>query len=697
VWSKGATGTYTLLMADARGPADRAAAAARAAGASGRHAHVLTEDGAATPDRPWIFRTYVGHSSTRASNELFRRNLEQGQSGLSIAFDLPTQCGYSSDHPLARPEIGKVGVPINSLDDLHLLFEGIELRTANTSMTINGTAMWLMALYLALARERGEDERSLRGTTQNDIIKEYLARGTYIFPPEASLRLTAEMYEYCLDRVPQWNPSNVCAYHLQEAGATPSQELAFSLSTAIGILDLLRQRGRLAPAELARVVGRISFFVNAGIRFVEETCKMRAFVQLWNRITRDRYGIDDPELRRFRYGVQVSSLNLTERQPENNAWRILIECLGVLLSRDARCRALQLPCWNEALSLPRAWDQQWSLRLQQILAYETDLLEYPDIFDGSPVIQSKVEALAGAAQAEIELILAMGGVRVAIEGGYMKSELVRSMAHRVARIASGEQVVVGVNRWTEGLPSPLVAGDIGLFRPPPALAEEALAALARTRERRDQARVGRALEALRHAAAGGDNLVEPSIECALARVTTGEWADALRSVFGEYRAATGVDGQALPLDGARMAALRERVDRVCRRDGRRPRLVIGKPGLDGHSNGAEIIAVSARDAGFDVVYAGIRLAPADIVASAVEEGADVLGLSILSGSHLELVGEVMALLEQAGTAGDIPVIVGGIVPAEDAAELRKAGVVRVFTPADYEITEVVERLVELVE
>jgi ethylmalonyl-CoA mutase len=687
-----------MSEADPTSPAARAALAARAAGASGRHAHVLTEDGANTPDRPWIFRTYAGHSSARASNELFRQNLAQGQTGLSIAFDLPTQCGYSSDHPLARPEIGKVGVPVNTLDDLHLLFDGIDLAAANTSMTINGTAMWLLALYLALARERGIDERALRGTTQNDIIKEYLARGTYIFPPDASLRLTAEMYEYCLDRVPQWNPSNVCSYHLQEAGATPEQELAFSLVTAIGLLDLLRERGRLGPEQFARCVGRISFFVNAGIRFVEETCKMRAFVQLWDETTRTRYAITDPELRRFRYGVQVNSLNLTEQQPENNAWRILIECLGVLLSRDARCRALQLPCWNEALSLPRPWDQQWSLRLQQILAYETDLLEYPDLFDGSPVVASKVEALAGAARGEIGRILDMGGVRAAIEGGYMKSELVRSMAQRVARIATGEQVVVGVNRWSEGLPSPLTGGDdSGMFRPTRQLADEALAALAAARQRRDGDRVRTALEALRAAAVGGHDLVEPSIECALARVTTGEWADALRQVFGEYRAATGVEGQALPLDGGRMAALRERVERVCERRGRRPRIVIGKPGLDGHSNGAEVIAVSARDAGFDVIYAGIRLAPAEIVASAVEEGADLIGLSILSGSHMELVEEVMAQLEEAGAARDIPVVVGGIVPPADAAELLARGVRRVFTPADYQVADVVERIVDLVE
>jgi (2R)-ethylmalonyl-CoA mutase len=685
-------------MGDPDSPSARAVAAARAAGASGRHSHVLTEDGANTPDRPWIFRTYAGHSSPRASNQLFRQNLASGQTGLSIAFDLPTQCGYSSDHPLARPEIGKVGVPVNTLDDLHVLFDGIELAAANTSMTINGTAMWLLALYLALARERGEDTRALRGTTQNDIIKEYLARGTYIFPPEASMRLTAEMVEYCVEHTPHWNPTNICSYHLQEAGATPEQELAFSLVTAVGLLDLLRERGRLDPAQFARSVGRISFFVNAGIRFVEETCKMRAFVQLWDEITRERYGIDDPELRRFRYGVQVNSLNLTEQQPENNAWRILIECLGVLLSRDARCRALQLPCWNEALSLPRPWDQQWSLRLQQILAYETDLLEYPDLLAGSPVVASKVAALADGARGEIERILALGGVRAAVEGGIMKSELVRSMAQRVARIASGDQVVVGVNRWSEGLASPLLGGDdSGIFRPPRELADEALASLEQARQRRDLDRVRASLDSLRAAANRGDNLMEPSIECALARVTTGEWADALRQVFGEYRAATGVDGQALPQGDGRMAALRDRVERLCQRRGRRPRVVIGKPGLDGHSNGAEIIAVSARDAGLDVIYAGIRLAPAEIAASAVEEGADLLGLSILSGSHMELVEEVMARLEEAGAARDIPVVVGGIVPPADAEALVARGVRQIFTPAAYQVVDVVERMIELIE
>ncbi|HEU4730852.1 MAG TPA: methylmalonyl-CoA mutase family protein, partial [Kofleriaceae bacterium] len=497
-------------------------------------------------DPPWIFRTYAGHSSAKASNELFRGNLAAGQTGLSIAFDLPTQCGYDSDHPLARPEVGKVGVPIASLDDMHALFEGIPIEQMNTSMTINGTAMWLLALYVGLARERGVPEAKLRGTTQNDIVKEYLARGTYIFPPEPSLDLIAETYEYCVARMPQWNPSNVCSYHLQEAGATPVQELAFALADAIGVLDRVRARGRVDAAAFAQCVGRMSFFVNAGMRFVEEMCKMRAFAQLWDELCRERYGVEDPRLRQFRYGVQVNSLGLTEQQPENNAWRIAIEMLGVTLSRDARCRALQLPTWNEALSLPRPWDQQWSLRLQQILAYETDLLEYGDLFAGSPVVAAKVAELCGAARLELIQIAEQGGIQGAIESGYCKKELVRAMAERMARIERGEQVVVGVNRWTEGIGSPLVAGDDGgVFRADPAAAEQALAALARTRARRDPRRVAAALAALEAAARAGQPVMEPSIECALARVTTGEWAGTLRGVWGEYRAHTGVAGARL--------------------------------------------------------------------------------------------------------------------------------------------------------
>jgi len=644
----------------------------------------------AKPDPPWIFRTYAGHSSARASNELFRRNLAAGQTGLSIAFDLPTQCGYDPDHPLARSEVGKVGVPIASLDDMHALFDQIPIEKMNTSMTINGTAMWLLALYIALARERGVVEAELRGTTQNDIVKEYLARGTYIFPPEPSFDLIAETYEYCVGRMPLWNPSNVCSYHLQEAGATPVQELAFALADAIGVLDRVRARGRVDAAAFAQCVGRMSWFVNAGMRFVEEMCKMRAFAELWDELCRERYGVADPRLRQFRYGVQVNSLGLTEQQPENNAWRILIEALGVTLSRDARCRALQLPTWNEALSLPRPWDQQWSLRLQQILAYETDLLEYGDLFAGSPVVAAKVAALCDAARAELARIAAEGGIQGAIESGYCKQALVGAMAERMARIERGEQIVVGVNRWTDGLASPLVGDDGGVFRVDPAAAEQALAALAATRARRDPARAAGALEALAAAARSGRPLMEPSIECALARVTTGEWTDALRQVWGEYRAATGVSGARLAAAGDGWDALRARVAALPRR----PKLLVGKPGLDGHSNGAEVIAVAARDAGFEVVYAGIRLEPAAIAQTAVHEDVDVVGLSVLSGSHLELTAAVIAELRARG-AGDVPVVVGGVVPAHDHAELARAGVRRVFTPSDYKLTDIVGALVDL--
>ncbi|HVK76980.1 MAG TPA: protein meaA [Kofleriaceae bacterium] len=663
-----------------------------------RRPHQLVDaKGQITRDAPWIFRTYAGHSSPRASNALYRSNLERGQTGLSIAFDLPTQCGYSSDAPIARPEVGKVGVPINSLDDFHVLFDGIPLERMNTSMTINGTAMWLLALYVALARERGVPEAQLRGTTQNDIVKEYLARGTYIFPPEHSLRLIAETYEYCVDRLPEWNPSNVCSYHLQEAGASPVQELAFALANAIGILDLIKSRGRIDDAAFARCVGRLSFFVNAGIRFVEEMCKMRAFADLWDEVASTRFAVTDPKLRLFRYGVQVNSLGLTEAQPENNAWRILIEALGVTMSRKARCRALQLPTWNEAMSLPRPWDQQWSLRLQQILAFETDLLEYPDLFDGSPVVQSKTAEIADGARAEVERILAMGGVRAAIDSGYMKAALVKSMAERMARIGNGQQVVVGVNKWTDALPSPLVGGDDGgVFRVDPAAVEEALRGLDETRRRRDAGRVAEALARLGEAARSGANLMEPSIECALARVTTGEWADALRKAFGEYRAQTGVDGQVLELDRDRAARLRGRIEAFAGVHGHRPRLVVGKPGLDGHSNGAEVIAVAARHAGFDVVYSGIRLTPDEIAASAVEEDADLVGVSILSGSHVELTRQLVDALAAAG-ARDVPVVVGGIIPRSDVAALEGLGVRAVFTPSDYQLGEVMERIMDVIE
>ena len=644
-------------------------------------------------DPPWIFRTYAGHSSARASNELFRRNLAAGQTGLSIAFDLPTQCGYDPDHPLARPEIGKVGVPIASLDDMHALFDGIPIERMNTSMTINGTAVWLLALYVAVARESGVPEAGLRGTTQNDIVKEYLARGTYIFPPEPSLDLIAETYEHCVAKLPQWNPSNICSYHLQEAGATPVQELAFALADAIGILDRVRARGRVDEAAFAQCVGRVSFFVNAGMRFVEEMCKMRAFAALWDELARDRYGVADPDLRRFRYGVQVNSLGLTEQQPENNAWRILIEALGVTLSRDARCRALQLPTWNEALSLPRPWDQQWSLRLQQILAHETDLLEYGDLFAGSPVVAAKVSALCDAARAELARIAEAGGIQGAVESGYCKRELVRSMAARMARIERGEQVVVGVNRWTEGLPSPLVGGDDGgVFRADEAAAETALASLEHTRRTRDAGRVREALARLEACARAGEPIIEASIECALARATTGEWAGTLRGVWGEYRAQTGIAGVTLGAGagGDGWDALRARVAALPRR----PKLLVGKPGLDGHSNGAEVIAVAARDAGFEVVYAGIRLEPAAIAQTAVQEDVDLVGLSVLSGSHVELAGAVLRELAARG-AGEVPVIVGGVVPPHDHEVLLRLGVRRVFTPKDYRLVEIVGALVEL--
>jgi (2R)-ethylmalonyl-CoA mutase len=658
---------------------------------------LVDKDGNLRPDEPWIFRTYAGHTTARASNELYRDNLGRGQTGLSIAFDLPTQCGYSSDHALARPEVGKVGVPINSLDDFHVLFEGIPLEKMNTSMTINGTAMWLLALYVALARERGEDVRKLRGTTQNDLIKEYLARGTYIFPPAASMRIIAEMYEYCISEIPRFNPSNVCSYHLQEAGATPAQELSFALVTAIGTLDNLRDRGNVTGETFEQVVGRVSFFVNAGIRFIEEMCKMRAFGELWDEITAERYGVTNPEFRRFRYGVQVNSLGLTETQPENNAWRILIEALGVTLSRDARCRALQLPAWNEALSLPRAWDQQWSLRLQQILAYETDLLEYPDLFNGSPVIASKVADLKKGAREEIERILGMGGVTAAIESGYMKSALVASMSARIARINRGEQIVVGVNRWKDALPSPLLGGDDGgIFHQDLEAARTVQEQLARTISSRDAERAARALAALRAAAESGASMMEASIECALARVTTGEWADTLRSVFGEYRPVTGVEGQRLQLEDHRVLAARARIEAIAEKTGQRPRMVVGKPGLDGHSNGAEVIAVTARHLGFDVVYGGIRMTPEDIARTAVDEDASIIGMSVLSGSHIELTRQLLETLASSG-ASDIPVIVGGIIPPLDIQVLRDMGVKQVFTPADYDVISVFERIIDVLE
>ncbi|HEX7134948.1 MAG TPA: protein meaA [Iamia sp.] len=663
-----------------------------------RPAHQLYDaEGEPTRERPWIIRTYSGHSSPKSSNALYRQNLAAGQTGLSIAFDLPTQCGYDSDDPIARPEVGKVGVPINSVDDMHMLFDGIPIEEMNTSMTINGTAMWLLAMYIAVARERGVDISQLTGTTQNDLIKEYLARGTYIFPPADSLRIIAEMYEFCLEEVPKWNASNICSYHLQEAAATPVQELAFALANAISLLDLIKERGHFDDDQFARVVGRISFFVNAGIRFVEEMCKMRAFGELWDEYTRDRFGVTDPKFRRFRYGVQVNSLGLTESQPENNAWRILIEALGVTLSRDARARAVQLPAWNEALSLPRPWDQQWSLRLQQILAYETDLLEYPDLFEGSVVVESKVAELKEQAKAEIETILGMGGVIPAIESGYLKSALVRSMGERVSKINSGEQIVVGLNKWTDGIPSPLLGGeDGGLFTIDETAFADAVDGLEAVRSSRDADRATAALDALKAAARDGTSMMEPSIECALARVTTGEWAGALREVFGEYRPATGVDGQRLGLAGDRVEALRTRIQALADSLGRRPKILVGKPGLDGHSNGAEVIAVSARHVGFDVVYSGIRLSPDDIVQSAVEEGVDLIGASVLSGSHVELAQQITDGLAK-HDAAHIHLVVGGIIPSGDVQKLEAAGVARVYTPSDYEIIDIMESITDVIE
>ncbi len=659
--------------------------------------HIYDKDGNISKDRPWIFRTYAGHTNVWASNELYRNNLAKGQTGLSIAMDLPTQCGYSSDHDIARPEIGKVGVPINSLDDMRVLFDNIPLEEMNTSMTINGTSMWLLSLYVALAEERGLDISKLNGTTQNDLIKEYLARGTYIFPPEDSIRIIVDMYEYCLHNIPSWNASNICSYHLQEAGATPVQELAFALTTAITVLDAIKARNCFTEEEFERCVGRISYFVNAGMRFVEEVCKMRAFCEMWDEITQERYGVKNPKYRRFRYGVQVNSLGLTEEQPENNAWRILIETLGVTLSRNARCRALQLPAWNEALSLPRPWDQQWSLRLQQVLAYETDLLEYPDLFEGSLVIESKVKDLKEQAFAEINKILDMGGGVEAIKSGYMKSALVASQGERMSKLVKGEQIVVGKNKWTDGLESPLVKdSDGGIFMVDAEAAQRTLDALNKTRTERDPVRVKKALEDLASAARQGVNMMPASIECAKARVTTGEWSDTLRNAFGEFRPPTGVEGQALTIETDTLKQVRVKIQTFIDQHGYRPRMVVGKPGLDGHSNGAEMIAVAARHAGFDVIYFGIRLSAADIVQSALEENVDVIGISLLSGSHNEIIDQLFAELDANNASQAIPVILGGIIPAPDFASLKQKGVKRIFTPKDFDLMAVMNEIMDVI-
>ena len=655
--------------------------------------------GAPNRDRPWLIRTYAGHSTAAASNALYRKNLARGQTGLSIAFDLPTQTGVDADHPLARGEVGKVGVPIGHLGDMRALLEGIPLERMNTSMTINATAPWLLSLYIALAEEQGVDRAALTGTTQNDILKEYLSRGTYIFPPGPSMKLTTDTIAFTYRELPKWNPINVCSYHLQEAGATPVQELAFALANAIAVLDALRDSGQVPAEDLPRVFGRISFFVNAGLRFVTEMCKMRAFTELWDEIGRERYGVEEEKLRRFRYGVQVNSLGLTEQQPENNVYRILLEMLAVVLSKDARARAVQLPAWNEALGLPRPWDQQWSLRLQQIVAYETDLLEHDDIFKGAEVVEAKVAELIEEARAEMARIEELGGAVAAVESAYMKQRLVESNARRVAAIESGAQTVVGVNDFVDSEPSPLAAEGAAEIQTVDASVEaEQIERLQAWRAARDGAAVDAALEALAAAAAEGGNIMEPSIACAKAGVTTGEWAGALRRVYGEFRAPTGLGGAAAgqPADPESLVTLRRRVDEVSARLGRRIKMLVGKPGLDGHSNGAEQIAVRARDAGLEVVYQGIRLTPAEIVGAALEEGVHVIGLSVLSGSHVHLAKDVLKGLAEQGLGG-LPVVLGGIVPPDDQQALKEAGIAAVYTPKDYDLTAILADIVEIVD
>ena len=642
-------------------------------------------------DEPWLFRTYAGHSTAAKSNALYRQNLAKGQTGLSIAFDLPTQTGYDPDHELARGEVGKVGVPISHLGDMRALFEGIPLDRMNTSMTINATAAWLLALYVAAAEAQGVDRAKLTGTIQNDIIKEYLSRGTYVFPPAPSLRLIKDTIVFSCRDVPKWNPTNVCSYHLQEAGATPVQELAFALATARAVLDTVLRSGEIPEEDFPQIVGRISFFVNAGLRFVTEICKMRAFTELWDEICKTRYGVEDPKLRRFRYGVQVNSLGLTEQQPENNVYRILLETLAVTLSKGARARAVQLPAWNEAMGLPRPWDQQWSLRMQQILAYETDLLEFGDIFNGSTEIARKVDELKAEARTELKRIEEMGGAVAAID--YMKQRLVESNALRVNRIETGEQVVVGVNRWTETEPSPL-AGEGTIQTIDENTEREQIERLRAWRSQRDAAAVEQALDGLTRAAKEGLNVMEPSIACARAGVTTGEWGARLRSVFGEYRAPTGVAGASAGAVSG-IEDLRRKVDALSDKLGRRIKLLVGKPGLDGHSNGAEQIAVRARDCGMEVVYEGIRLTPAQIVRAAVEESAHVVGVSILSGSHVSLMRDVMERMRTEGI-DDVPVVVGGIIPPDDAKLLRTLGVAAVYTPKDFEMNTIMGDIVRLV-
>lgn len=647
-------------------------------------------------DRPWIFRTYAGHSTAEKSNALYRQNLGKGQTGLSIAFDLPTQTGYDSDHPLAAGEVGKVGVPICHLGDMRTLLNGIPLGEMNTSMTINAPAAWLLSLYIAVADETGVPRNKLTGTTQNDIIKEYLSRGTYVFPPAPSMRLIKDTILFTTQEMPKWNPMNVCSYHLQEAGATPVQELAYALATAIAILDMVRASGEVQENGMGDVVGRISFFVNAGMRFITEMCKMRAFVEMWDEITEQRYGVTDPKQRLFRYGVQVNSLGLTEPQPENNVYRIFLEMLAVTLSKKARARAVQLPAWNEALGLPRPFDQQWSLRAQQILAYESDLLDYADIFDGSVEITRKVEELKRAAKEELATIERLGGAVAAVEMGYMKQQLVESNTRRLEAIESGDSVIVGVNKFVESEPSPLTGGIDAILTVPHEVEEEQIARLNAWRAARDAQAVAAALKDLRAAASEGRNIMPASIVCAKAGVTTGEWGAVFREVFGEYRAPTGVPMTARQVGGEQLEPVRAEVERLSHKLGRRMKFLVGKPGLDGHSNGAEQIAVRARDVGMDVIYGGIRFTPAEIVATASEEGVDVIGLSILSGSHVPLVRDVVERLRATGL-GDIPVVVGGIVPPNDEETLREAGVVAVYTPKDFQINQIMSDVVRIVE
>lgn len=650
-------------------------------------------------DRPWLMRTYAGHSSASATNELFRRNLAKGQTGLSVAFDLPTQTGYDPDSAMAAGEVGKVGVPIAHLGDMRRLFDQIPLAQMNTSMTINATAMWLLALYVVAAEEQGAEPQQLQGTTQNDIIKEYLSRGTYAFPPEPSLRLITDTIVYSVREIPTWNPINICSYHLQEAGATPTQEIAYAMATAIEVLDRVRARGVVPDEEFGAVVARMSFFVNAGVRFIEEMCKMRAFVQIWDTITYERYGVEDAKQRRFRYGVQVNSLGLSEAQPENNVYRIMLEMLAVTLSKDARARAVQLPAWNEALGLPRPWDQQWSLRMQQVLAYETDLLEYEDLFTGSPVVQAKVDQIVRDATAELDTVLEMGGAVAAVESGYMKQQLVASLTERRARIESGDDTVVGLNAFELSEPSPLqIEGENAVYVVDPEVEAEAVESLVLWREQRSDEAVAQALRMLNEAAVGEADLMAPTLTCVRAGVTTGEWAAALREAFGEYRAPTGIDATPAIVprgeSGTGISQVAARVRDLSTQRGRPFRFLVGKPGLDGHSNGAEQIAVRARDAGFEVIYQGIRLSPEQIVDAAVAEDVDVIGLSILSGSHRSLVPAVLQGLAAAG-ASDIPVVVGGIIPSEDAAWLREQGVAAVFTPKDYDVAVILDKVVDL--